>query len=108
MPRTLPYLVAQRTLEIGLRMALGARRQDVLRAVLARGLALALIGLGAGLVISAAMTRLLSGMLYGIRPSDPFAFAAATGVLLFVSLAASYIPAYRAARVDPIEQLRQQ
>ena len=104
----LSYMVVQRTLEIGLRMALGAQRTDVLRMIVRRGLTLALIGLGVGLVISAMMTRLLSGMLYGIRSSDPITFAVVTGILLVVSLAASGVPAYRAARLDPIETLREQ
>jgi putative ABC transport system permease protein len=73
-----------------------------------RGVALALIGLGTGLVISAALTRLLSGMLYDIRPSDPVTFVAMTGVLLLVSLLATSIPAYRATQLDPIETLREQ
>jgi putative ABC transport system permease protein len=104
----LSYMVAQRTLEIGVRMALGAKREDVLAMVVWRGLSLALIGLAAGLTISAMVTRLLSGMLYGIRPSDPTTFLTMTGVLLLVSLAASSIPAYRAAQLDPLESLREQ
>jgi ABC-type antimicrobial peptide transport system permease subunit len=89
-------------------MALGAQRTDVLRMIVRRGLTLALIGLVAGLAISAMMTRLLSGMLYGIRPSDPVTFATVTALLLLVSLAASTVPAYRAARLDPMETLREQ
>jgi putative ABC transport system permease protein len=104
----LSYMVVQRTLEIGLRMALGAKRADVLHMVVRRGLTLAVIGLGVGLLISALITRLLSGMLYNVQPSDPATFAATTGVLLLVSLAASSIPAYRAAQLDPIETLREQ
>jgi putative ABC transport system permease protein len=104
----LSYMVVQRTLEIGLRMALGAQRTDVLRMIVRRGLTLALIGLVSGLAISAMMTRLLSGMLYGIRPSDPVTFATVTVLLLVVSLAASTVPAYRAARLDPMETLREQ
>jgi predicted permease len=104
----LSYMVAQRTLEIGVRMALGAKKSDVLGMIVRRGLRLALIGLGTGLVISAIATRLLSGMLYGIRPSDPLTFVTMTGVLLLVSFLASSIPAYRAAQLDPIETLREQ
>ena len=104
----LSYMVAQRTLEIGLRMALGAKREDVLGMVVWRGLRLALIGLAAGLTISAMMTRLLWGMLYDIRPSDPTTFLVMTGVLLVVSLAASSIPAFRAAQLDPLASLREQ
>ncbi len=104
----LSYMVVQRTLEIGLRMALGAKRADVLGMIVRRGGTLALIGLGTGLASSAMLTRLLSRMLYGIRPSDPVTFAAMTGVLLAVSLAASSIPAYRAAHLDPMETLRAQ
>ena len=104
----LSYMVAQRTLEIGLRMALGAQRRDVLYMIVRRGLALALVGVGAGLAISVMVTRLLSGMLYAIRPSDPMTFAAVSGLLLLVSLAASSVPAYRAAKMDPMKTLREQ
>jgi ABC-type antimicrobial peptide transport system permease subunit len=104
----LSYMVVQRTLEIGLRMALGAQRADVLSMIVRRGLTLALIGLGTGLLISAVVTRLLTGMLYGIWPSDPITFAAVTGILLLVSLAATGLPAYRAARLDPMKTLREQ
>ncbi|NYF81286.1 ABC transporter permease [Granulicella arctica] len=104
----LSYMVVQRTLEIGLRMALGAQRTDVLRMIVRRGLTLALIGLIAGLAVSAMMARLLSGMLYGVGPSDPVTFATVTALLLLVSLTASTVPAYRAARLDPMETLREQ
>jgi predicted permease len=104
----LSYIVVQRTLEIGLRMALGARRADVLGMIVRRGLALSLIGVTAGLAISVGITRLLSGMLYGIRPTDPVTFAAMSGLLLLVGVAASSIPAFRAARVDPMKTLREQ
>jgi len=104
----LSYMVVQRTPEIGLRLALGAQKADVLSIIVRRGLTLALVGLGTGLFISGMMTRLLSGMLYGIRPSDPITFAAATVILLLVSLAATGLPAYRAARLDPLKTLREQ
>jgi putative ABC transport system permease protein len=104
----LSYMVTQRALEIGLRMALGAGRGDVLYMIVRRGLTLALIGLGAGLVIATLLTRVLAGMLYGVQASDPVTFAAMSGVLFLVSLAASSIPAYRAARMDPMDTLRGQ
>jgi predicted permease len=104
----LSYLVVQRTLEIGLRMALGAQRSDVLGMIVRRGLTLALIGTGVGLAISAMMTGLLTKMLFGVRPFDPLTFAATTGLLLLVCIAASGIPAYRAARLDPMKTLREQ
>jgi predicted permease len=104
----LSYMVVQRTLEIGLRMALGAQRRDVVTIIVWRGLSLALVGIGVGLAVSAGMTRLLSGMLYGIRPGDPLTFAAMAGILLLVSLAASSLPALRAARLDPMKTLREQ
>jgi putative ABC transport system permease protein len=102
----LSYLVVQRTPEIGLRLALGAQKGDVLGMIVRRGLTLAVAGLGAGLFISAMMTRLLSGMLHGIRPSDPITFVGVTAILLLVSLAATGLPAYRAACLDPLKTLR--
>ena len=104
----LSYMVAQRTLEIGLRMALGAQRSDVLRMIVHRGLTLALIGVLTGVAIAAVATRLLAGMLFGIRPTDPETFAATAGVFLLVSVASSGVPAYRAARMDPMTSLREQ
>ncbi len=103
----LSYMVAERTLEIGVRMALGAKKADILRMIVRHGLTLTLIGLGAGLLISAMMTRLLAGLLYDIQPSDAVTFAATTAILFLVSLAASSIPAYRAAQLDPTEALRE-
>ena len=104
----LSYMVVQRTLEIGLRMALGAQRTDVLGLIARRGLALALIGVAAGVVIAVVMTRLLAGMLHGIRPTDPLTFAATAVLFLLVSIVASSMPAYRAARMDPMKTLREQ
>jgi len=104
----LSYMVAQRTLEIGLRMALGAKRVDVLYLIVGRGLALAVIGVATGLAISAMVTRLLSGMLYHVGRFDPLTFASTAGVLILVCGAASSIPAYRAAQLDPMKTLREQ
>jgi predicted permease len=106
----LSYMVAQRTLEIGLRMALGAQRGDVLAWILRRGLLLAAAGLAAGLAASVFVTRVLSasGMLYHIEPFDPLTFATVTLLLLVVSAIASGAPAVRAANLDPVRTLREQ
>ncbi len=104
----LSYTVAQRTMEIGLRLALGAQRTDVLGMIVRRGLTLALTGTGVGLVLSVLITRLLSTMLYGVRPSDPVTFFTVTAVLLLVGLVASGIPAMRASQLDPMNTLREQ
>lgn len=100
------YLVAERTHEIGIRLALGARSRDVLRLVLGRGLRLAVAGAALGLAGALALTRFLAGQLYGVRPIDPLTFAAMTTLLVLVALAATWLPARRAARVDPIVALR--
>lgn len=103
----LSYMVVERTLEIGVRMALGARRADVLRMIVQHGLVLTVAGLAVGLVCSAMITRVLSGLLYDIQPSDTVTFAVTTGTLLLVGLAASTIPAYRAAQLEPLKALRE-
>jgi putative ABC transport system permease protein len=104
----LSYVVVQRTHEIGLRMALGAQRSDVLGMIVRRGLTLALIGVGTGLAVSTMITRLMSGMLFHIRPTDPVTFASTAILLILVGIAASSVPAYRAARLDPMKTLRDQ
>ncbi len=104
----LSYMVAQRTLEIGLRLALGAQREDVLGLVLRRGLVLAGAGIVIGIAVSLLLTRFMEGMLYGVKPFDLLTFAAVSAVLLVVSLIASTAPAYRAARLDPMQTLREQ
>ena len=100
------YSVAQSTHEIGIRMALGANVGDVLRMILKRSMTTVLAGLLAGLGAAYAVTKLLAGLLYGVQPMDPRVLAAAAATLFLVALAATYIPARRAARVDPTIALR--
>src|SRR5262249_46017167 len=98
--------VAARTREIGIRMALGAKRTAVLGSVLKQASSLALVGLASGLAASLAVTRLLSSLLFGVKAFDPSTLAAVAGLLAAVALASSYLPARRAAGVDPSVTLR--
>ncbi|MGH9866013.1 MAG: FtsX-like permease family protein, partial [Candidatus Acidiferrales bacterium] len=100
------YLVGQRTHEIGIRVALGAQRNDVLQLILGQGVRMALMGVGIGLAAALALTRLMSRMVFGVSVTDPLTFASVAILLALVALAACYIPARRAMRVDPMVALR--
>jgi predicted permease len=102
----LAYSVGQRSREFGIRMALGARRPEILRLVVGDGLRIALFGVAIGLIASAALTHYLRSMLWGVEPLDPITFVTVPLALLFVALAACYIPAHRATKVDPLIALR--
>jgi ABC-type antimicrobial peptide transport system permease subunit len=95
------YVVGQRTQEMGIRMALGAQPIDILQLVLGYGGRLILTGLAAGILTALALTRLMAAMLFGVTPTDPWTFTCVAGLLAMVALAACYLPARRATRVDP-------
>jgi ABC-type antimicrobial peptide transport system permease subunit len=100
------YIAEQRTYEIGMRMALGARRGDVLRMMLSQAGKLALVGVAAGLIAAVVLTRLMSSMLFGVSAHDPLTYVGVTALFLLVAMAACLVPARRATRVDPVIALR--
>jgi putative ABC transport system permease protein len=102
---TISYVVNEQSREIAIRLALGAQRSDILRMVLRQGLTLAAVGAGVGLVGALIVSHLMAGLLYGVSPYDLSTFAGVTGVLTAVAIAASYVPALRAMRLDPITTL---
>jgi putative ABC transport system permease protein len=100
------YSVAQRTHEVGIRMALGAQKSDVLGLIIKNGMMLTIMGVAIGLAIALALTRLMTTLLFGVAPTDLITFAAASAFLILVALLACYIPARRATKVDPLVALR--
>jgi ABC-type antimicrobial peptide transport system permease subunit len=103
----LAYMVGQRSREIGIRMALGARRDDILRMFLRKGVALAGVGIVGGLVFSASTASIMASLLYGVRPHDPAVFLLVPLLLFAIAVLASYLPARRATKVDPMIALRE-
>jgi ABC-type antimicrobial peptide transport system permease subunit len=103
---TISYLVNERTHEIGIRLALGAKRGEIMRMILRQGLALAVAGAALGLVGALIVSHLMAGLLFGVAPTDPLTFIGGTLVLTAVALSACYIPAMQAMRVDPLVALR--
>jgi ABC-type antimicrobial peptide transport system permease subunit len=100
------YIVSEPTRDIGIRLALGAQRQNILEMVLRQGLGLAITGAAVGLVSALTASHLMAGLLYGVRPTDPLTFLGVTVLLTVVALAACYIPARRAMRINPLIALR--
>jgi len=103
----LAYMVGQRSREIGLRIALGARREDILKLILAKGFTLAGVGIIAGVAFAALGASAMASLLYGVRPHDPEVFLSVPLLLFTVAVIASYLPARRAAMVDPVAALRE-
>jgi putative ABC transport system permease protein len=102
----LTYTVTQRSREIGIRMALGAQKRNVVALLIGRGMKLALIGAGAGVVVAFALTRLIRSLLYGVQPTDPLTFAGVSLLLIAVALLSCWLPALRAAQLEPTAALR--
>lgn len=100
------YSVSRRTHELGVRMALGAGQEDVIKLVVTQAMMLALVGSACGLIAAFVLTRMMSKLLYGVRSSDPLTFIAAVLLVSGVALLASYLPARRATRIDPVTALR--
>ena len=103
---TMAYSVAQRTFEIGIRMAFGAEKSTILRNVLKHAAKLACFGIAAGLLISLFLARLVAGMLVGVRPMDPLSLASAALMLMLTALAAAFAPGWKATHVNPMVALR--
>ncbi|HEU0186240.1 MAG TPA: FtsX-like permease family protein, partial [Blastocatellia bacterium] len=100
------YMVGQRTREVGIRIALGADRRDILRLIVGQGVRVTFVGGGVGLGAALSLTRFLSGQLFGVSPFDPLTFVAVALLLTFVALIACYIPARRATKIDPMIALK--
>ena len=100
------FLVRWRFREIGIRLAVGAQPRDVLRMILAQSLKVILAGVAAGVLCALGLNRLIRGLLYGVSPADPLTFAGAIAFLVLVGLAASYLPARQASKIDPVTTLR--
>jgi putative ABC transport system permease protein len=100
------YMVTGRTREVGIRMAMGAQQSEVLRMILGDGARLTVLGIGAGLAAAFGLTRVMSSLLFGVSAVDPMTFAGITLLVALVAMLASYIPARRAAKVDPMVALR--
>jgi ABC-type antimicrobial peptide transport system permease subunit len=100
------YTVSQRTREIGIRIALGARRGDVTRVIVGYGVSLTAVGIGCGLTAALALVRTMSSMLFQVSPADPLTYGAVSASLLAVAALASYVPALRILTIDPVDALR--
>jgi ABC-type antimicrobial peptide transport system permease subunit len=102
------YAVAQRTSEIGIRLALGASRKNIFRIILSQGFRLVLIGLGLGLLGALALTRIIRGLMFGVTPTDPLTFVSVFFLLMLIAMAAGGLPALRATKLDPLKALREE